>query len=103
MQSYLLIHSTFRVYHYGLKVILFQRLKSNIAILLLKLFGSVPLGGLLSSEKISLFLALLNSLALHCALSSFACFPSSTRLQLITCSKSFSFCTRNGFPKLRSS
>lgn len=29
--------------------------------------------------------------------------PSSTRLQLITCLKSCSFCTRNAFPKLRSS
>lgn len=49
------------------------------------------------------FLAVLNFLALHCAPDSFLFFPSSTRLQLITCSKSFSFCTRNGFPKLRSS
>lgn len=97
MQSYLLIHSTFRVYHCGLKVILFQMLNSNIVILLLKLFGYVPLDGLLSSEKIYLFLAFLNFLALHCAPSSFACSPSSTRLQLITCSKSCSFCTEMVF------
>lgn len=49
------IHSTFRVYHYGLKFILFQRVKSNIVILLLKLFCCVRLGGFLSSEKIYIF------------------------------------------------